>query len=189
MKNNLIWHSVTAVLRKRFLLLALLLLAIIASMALQLTPAFLIRRIIDQHFVTGQLAGVWSLAALYLLITSGSNVVEFSKVAFTTLIGQSILMDLRTKMAKRLTELPINYFLSTPTGDIMSRLTTDVMRLIICFLQVLSMFLPISSKLEGCWCLSTLWRHNCFGWKLWSFQSSTLPPTSLEKGFLFSKRR
>ncbi|MPM48695.1 putative ABC transporter ATP-binding protein [bioreactor metagenome] len=126
MKGNIIWQSVIDVLRKRFFLLLLLFLAIVFSMALQLTPAFLIRRIIDQHFVTGQLAGVWSLAALYLLVTSGSNVVEFSKVAFTTLIGQSILMDLRSKMAKRLTELPIDYFLSTPTGDIMSRLTTDV---------------------------------------------------------------
>lgn len=126
MENNLILHSVTTILRKRIFLLFLLLLAIIASMALQLTPAFLIRRIIDQHFATGQLSGVWPLAALYLLITSGANVVEFLKVAFTTLIGQSILKDLRAKMAKRLTELPINYFLSTPTGDIMSRLTTDV---------------------------------------------------------------
>ena len=126
MKGNIIWQSVIDVLRKRFFLLLLLFLAIVFSMALQLTPAFLIRRIIDQHFVTGQLAGVWSLAALYLLVTSGSNVVEFSKVEFTTLIGQSILMDLRSKMAKRLTELPIDYFLSTPTGDIMSRLTTDV---------------------------------------------------------------
>lgn len=126
MENNLILRSVTDVLRKRIFLLLLLLLAIIASMALQLTPAFLIRRIIDQHFSTGQLAGVWSLAALYLLITSGANVVEFLKVAFTTLIGQSILKDLRGKMAKRLSELPINYYLSTPTGDIMSRLTTDV---------------------------------------------------------------
>jgi ATP-binding cassette subfamily B protein len=126
MKNNLIWRSVTDVLRKRIFLLVLLLLAIVASMALQLTPAFLIRRIIDQHFVTGQLEGVWSLAVVYLLITSGSNVVEFLKVALTTLIGQSILMGLRTKMAKRLTELPIDYFLATPTGDIMSRLTTDV---------------------------------------------------------------
>lgn len=126
MRANVIFRAVTDVLRKKILLVILLVLSIAASMALQLTPAFIIRQIIDQNFEKGILQGVWQLAVLYLLVTSGSNVVEFLKVAFTTLLGQGILMDIRAKMSRRLAELPINYYVKTPTGDTMSRLTTDV---------------------------------------------------------------
>lgn len=126
MKNNVILRTVTNVLRQKILYAALLFLAIVASMALQLTPAFILRRIIDENFTKGILQGVWRLAFLYLLVTSGSNVAEFLKVAFTTLLGQNILLSIRSKMARRLSELPVNYYVKTPTGDIMSRLTTDV---------------------------------------------------------------
>lgn len=126
MKNNQIMNAVTEVLKKKYFLVILLLLSIIASMALQLTPPFILRKIIDENFAEGVIEGVWKLAAAYLLVTCGANFVEFLKVAMTTLLGQNILVKLRSKMSQRLRKLPINYFVNTPTGDTMSRLTTDV---------------------------------------------------------------
>lgn len=117
---------VTHVLYTKKLLVLLLVASIMASMVLQLSPAFILRHIIDQNFVKGITEGVWELAILYLLVISASNIVEFLKVAFTTLIGQKILMHIRLKMAERLSQLPINYYVKTPAGDTMSRLTADV---------------------------------------------------------------
>jgi len=126
MRNNAIKLMVTHVLYTKKLLVLLLVASIMASMVLQLSPAFILRHIIDQNFVKGITEGVWELAILYLLVISASNIVEFLKVAFTTLIGQKILMHIRLKMAERLSQLPINYYVKTPAGDTMSRLTADV---------------------------------------------------------------
>ena len=125
-KQGLIGHSVIRVFRSSWWLFALLAAAIAASISLQLIPAFLLRRIIDENFVKGILAGVWTLAAWYLLATAGANAVEFIKVVLTTILGQKILVQLRLLMAGRLAKLPMQYFVKTPTGEIMSRLTTDV---------------------------------------------------------------
>lgn len=125
-EQGFVGRSVLLVLRRNWWLLLLLVAAIIASIALQLIPAFILRRIIDDNFVSGVLAGVWMLAIWYLLATAGANLVEFCKVIITTLLGQKILVQLRLLMAKRLSQLPMRYFVKTPVGDIMSRLTTDV---------------------------------------------------------------
>lgn len=125
-RNNAIMQTVLLVLRKRMWIVLLLFLAIAASIALQLTPAFILRKIIDENFARGIMQGVWQLAFVYLLVTSGANIAEFFKVAFTTMLGQDILKSIRSKMAKRLAQLPMEYFVKTPTGDTMSRLTTDV---------------------------------------------------------------
>ena len=113
-------------LRRNWMPAALLLASILASMSLQLIPAFIIRQIIDENFTRGSLQGVWLLAAWYLAAQAGANAVEFLKALITTLLGQKILNRLRMLMSQRLSELPMRYFTHTPVGDVMSRLTTDV---------------------------------------------------------------
>lgn len=125
-KNGFIGSAAAFVLKRNWWLVALLLMAIAASMFLQLIPAFVIRRIVDENFAKGMLDGIWLLAAWYLAASAGANIVEFVKVILTTVLGQKILNRLRLLMAQRLSELPMKYFLNTPTGDVMSRLTTDI---------------------------------------------------------------
>ncbi len=125
-KQGFVSLSIKQVLHKSWWLFALLLGAIAASISLQLIPAFLLRKIIDDNFSNGTLTGVWKLATLYLLATAGTNIVEFLKIVLTTILGQQILVQLRLLMAKRLSELSMQYYTKTPTGEIMSRLTTDV---------------------------------------------------------------
>jgi len=125
-KQNVIFRTVTGVLKKNVFFAVLLVAAIVASVLLQLAPAFIIRQIVDVNFSKGILKGVWLLALYYLLVSAGGNVIEFVKVAITTVLGQKILMDLRRSMADRLSSLSMRYFVNTPVGDIMSRLTTDV---------------------------------------------------------------
>ena len=114
------------VLRDSWLLGILLLLTVIAGMMLQILPALLIRQIIDEHFSKGLFEGVWRLAGLYLGVTAGASAVEFIKVIVTTWLGQQVLLDVRGRMAQRLSRLSMGYFSGTPVGEVMSRLTTDV---------------------------------------------------------------
>lgn len=125
-KNDMIASAAVYVLKRNWWLPILLLAAILASMSLQLIPAFIIRQIIDENFAKGILQGVWLLAVWYLAASAGANIVEFIQVILTTFLGQKILNRLRMLMAQRLAELPMKYFINTPVGDVMSRLTTDV---------------------------------------------------------------
>ena len=125
-RDSMIFDAAVYVLKKNFVLFAVLLIAIAAAMALQVIPAFIIRRIIDENFSAGILDGVWRLAAWYLLVSAGSNTIEFIKVGITTFLGQHMLVRLRIQMSKRLAKLPMRYFTKTPVGETMSRITTDV---------------------------------------------------------------
>jgi len=125
-KKGFIASSVAHVLMENWLLAILLLAAIMASMSLQLLPAFLIRKIIDENFQNGMLAGVWILAVQYLLVMSGANLISICQGLITAVLGQKILNRIRFGMSKRLSALSIGHFVNTPVGDVMSRLTTDV---------------------------------------------------------------
>ncbi|MCL2678008.1 MAG: ABC transporter ATP-binding protein/permease [Clostridiales bacterium] len=125
-KTNFIGRPVGEVLRREWLLTALLAVFIVVSMFLHILPAFILRKIIDENFAQGLMSGVWLLAVWYLLVMAAGNVSEFLKVIITTALGQKILNRLRLLMSKRLSELSMRYFVKTPVGDAMSRLTTDV---------------------------------------------------------------
>lgn len=125
-KKRFILRSAIYVLSRNWWITLLLLITIVISMSLQLIPAFIIRRIIDENFSNGIMKGIWLLAAWYLLAQAGTNIVEFVKVILTAILGQKILNRLRILMSERLSKLPMKYFTDTPVGDIMSRLTTDV---------------------------------------------------------------
>jgi len=125
-RGGIIKDAAVYVLKKHFGLFVVLLIAIGTAMALQVLPAFLIRRIVDENFSAGILDGVWQLAVWYLLVSAGSNTIEFIKVVITTFLGQHMLVSLRIQMSKRLAKLPMRYFTKTPVGETMSRITTDV---------------------------------------------------------------
>ncbi len=124
--KNFIMSSAATVLKKQWLLVVVLVLAITATIYVQLVPTLILRSIIDDHFSAGVFEGVWVLGMWYMLASAGGKALEFIKVLVTTIIGQSILLEVRAAMSKRLTKLPMSYFVNTPVGEIMSRLTTDV---------------------------------------------------------------
>lgn len=125
-KRNEVLRAAGATLKRNIPLAVLLLAAVAGSIALQLLPAFLLQRIIDENFASGLFTGLWTLALLYALATSGVHFIEFLKVTFTTVLGQKILVEIRSRMEKRLARFSYDYYVHTPTGDIMSRLTADV---------------------------------------------------------------
>jgi len=124
--NRFITQSILSVLAKNWYYTLFLVISVLVSILLQLYPAFIMQRIIDVNFANGILEGVWRLALLYLLCSTGIHISSVLKVIITAVLGQKILNKIRMFMAKRLSELPMKYFTVTPVGEIMSRLTTDL---------------------------------------------------------------
>ena len=118
--------SLGAVLKQYWYLTVLLVIIITVSMSLQLLPALIIRRIVDYNFMSGLAEGIWKLALFYLLASLGSNAADLFKGIISIFLGQKILNRIRLDMSLRLSRLPLKYFINTPVGEIMSRLTTDV---------------------------------------------------------------
>lgn len=107
-------------------LFVLLLLTSAGVMAAELAPPLLLRQILDDYLKQNLTDGLLRLALLYLGALVLSSSLGFAQTMVTTTIGQNVLLDLRLLMARHLAKLPMRYYNTTPVGETMSRLTSDV---------------------------------------------------------------
>ena len=88
-------------------------------------PSLMIRQIID-HALQNRTDRLWQMAFLYLgalvLIAVSDLIREYGAMVF----GQKMLVQLRSQMLDRLRQLPMSYYLATPAGETLSRLTADI---------------------------------------------------------------
>lgn len=109
---------------------ALLIVAIVASAAVGLGPAYLLQRIVDDALPTA--AGGGSSSALNTLILV--MVVLVALGAFfgviqsylSNVIGQTVMFDLRRDLYRHLTGMSLRWFTSNRTGEVLSRVSNDV---------------------------------------------------------------
>ncbi len=100
--------------------------AIVAGVAFQLAQPVLVKRAIDLHIGTGDLAGVGRVALLYLGTLAGAFVAEFVQTATLQMLGQRIMYDLRRQVYDHLQRLDLAYYDRHPVGRLMTRVTSDV---------------------------------------------------------------
>ncbi len=105
---------------------ALAIAAIVAHSALQLAPPYLTKLVIDRYIPAGDLAGLSSLAALYLAILVVSFGLEFLQTWTMQATGQRIMFDLRMQVVGHLQRLDLKFYDRNPVGRLMTRVTTDV---------------------------------------------------------------
>ena len=103
-----------------------LLIALVAALDSYFT--FLGKRIIDDGILEGDVAIVYRLVYVYgsLILVQTAGVFGF--IYFCGLLGERIQYDLRQKMFSHLQDLSFSYFDRTPVGWIMSRVTSDSLR-------------------------------------------------------------
>lgn len=107
---------------------AALLLLIAVGAVLDLLPALLIKRIVDQ----AELAGAGSLGrvnqsfGLLLAAIVSSGLVGVATGYMNQTIGQGIMFRLRSDLHDHLQRLSVRFFTQTRTGEILSRVSTDV---------------------------------------------------------------
>ena len=100
--------------------------AIIAGAAGQLVQPILIKKAIDEHIATGQLAGLDTLALIFLAILVAGFAFEYLQTWTMQLTGQRIMFDLRMAIYGHLQRLDLGYYDRNPVGRLMTRVTSDV---------------------------------------------------------------
>src|SRR5215216_7942240 len=104
----------------------LIVIVILLGASLELVPPLLVKRIVDQHLTIRSANGLWTLAVLYLVATTGVQGLAFLTSYLTALTAQGALKDLRVRLYRHLQRLPLSYYDQTPLGDTISRCTADI---------------------------------------------------------------
>lgn len=120
------WAALDPILRPWRGTLALVATALVAARMLDLAPALVVRRVVDDHLAPGRAEGLLALGLLYLGTVVAAPALNFVAVYLTAVVAQDALRALRVRLAAHLQRLPLGYYDRTPLGDTISRCTADV---------------------------------------------------------------
>ena len=107
-------------------LLAGALAALALGTACQLAGPYIIKIVIDRHVTPGILPGMAGWVLLYLVALAGAMGFLFLQMYAVSVLGQRVILAIRAEMFSRVQRLPVAWFDRTPTGRLMTRLTSDV---------------------------------------------------------------
>ena len=106
--------------------LTLVALCMVIARALELVPALIVQRVVDQHLAPRRPDGLLALGLLYLASVVAAQAVNFVAIYLTAIGAQNGLRALRVRLAGHLQRLPLSYYDRSPIGDVISRCTADV---------------------------------------------------------------
>ncbi|MBA4392435.1 MAG: antibiotic ABC transporter ATP-binding protein [Desulfobacca sp.] len=93
---------------------------------LDLVPPYLTKQAIDRHILTGDMAGLSSLALLLLLILALNFGLQYIQVMVLERLGQQVMHTLRLKLFSHILSLPLSFFQHNPIGKLVTRVTNDI---------------------------------------------------------------
>ena len=125
--SNQLWRLLTLVRPYRWQLVVALIAVVIAS-GLGLVFPSVIGQLVDSAFGDANGGtGTLNRIALFLFgIFAVQAVFDYFRTYFLALVGEGVVADLRTKLYTHLLRLPVKFFDNRKTGEITSRLTSDV---------------------------------------------------------------
>lgn len=94
--------------------------------AAKLAQPYILKLAIDNHLVAGRMAGLPLLAAWFLLLILAESLLTYLEVYLLQYMGQKVMQDLRMELFSHVQRLPAAFFDRTPTGSLVTRLTSDV---------------------------------------------------------------
>ena len=100
--------------------------AIVGHSCLELAPPYLTKIAIDRYIPAEDLAGLGTMAALYLVALIASFMLEYLQTWTMQATGQQIMFDMRMQMVEHLQRLDLRFYDRNPVGRLMTRVTTDV---------------------------------------------------------------
>src|SRR5436190_10701392 len=91
------------------------------------TWPFSVRRVYLQDFLPIHTRNAWAMVAFAMIaVTIIKGLAEFFATYFTNYVGHSAVMDLRNRLYSQLIKQSLAFFTSTPTGRLMSAITSDI---------------------------------------------------------------
>ncbi|MGY0781898.1 ABC transporter transmembrane domain-containing protein [Azospirillum argentinense] len=106
--------------------LIMMLILIVVSSALGIASPFLLRAIIDDALPNGNLGFLALLAGSLIALACLGTVIGVLQVAITSRVGQAIMHDLRVRVYAHLQSLSLGFFMTTRTGEVQSRIASDI---------------------------------------------------------------
>lgn len=99
---------------------------VLIGVVLGLLPPLWLQIIIDEGITKSDLGVVTTYSLLTVVITLIAASLTLAYGWLAVLIGQNIMRDLRGKLFRHLQRMPLSFFTSTRTGDIQTRMISDV---------------------------------------------------------------
>ncbi|MBK7816118.1 MAG: ABC transporter ATP-binding protein [Sphingobacteriaceae bacterium] len=90
-------------------------------------------------FIKGKAGALMLICAMVFVITFFKNISRYMAMFFIAPIRNGVVRDLRNKMHKKALDLPLSYYSDEKKGDLMSRMTADVMEIEWSIMQTLEM--------------------------------------------------
>lgn len=106
--------------------IAIALLLLVATAALQVLTPYLVKIAIDRYITNHDLAGLTRIAGLYLLVLVVEMFLAYCQVYIMQMTGQYIMYDMRVQIFSHLQTRELNFFHKNPVGRLMTRVTNDV---------------------------------------------------------------
>jgi len=101
-------------------------LLLLVDVALELAPGFVWMHIVDQVIIKRDLSTLPSAVGALVGIALAETVVSRSRRLMIEASAQGFVFDLRQALFAKLARLPLGYFNESRTGDLMSRVSSDV---------------------------------------------------------------
>ncbi|TDI40913.1 MAG: ABC transporter ATP-binding protein [Acidobacteria bacterium] len=99
---------------------------VLAASALKLVGPILTKIVIDDYIAVGNLSGLSTIAAIYILALVLQFVVSYFQIYIMNMAGQRVLADMRGEIFSHLQKLQSSFFDRNPVGRLVTRVTTDV---------------------------------------------------------------
>ncbi|AJE04609.1 ABC transporter ATP-binding protein [Geobacter pickeringii] len=96
------------------------------SAAVRLAQPWLLKVAIDGHIVSGRMEGLPLVAAGFFALIVAESLLTFLEAWLLQYLGQRVMFDLRLELFSHVQRLPVPFFDRTPTGSLVTRLTSDV---------------------------------------------------------------
>src|SRR5918993_769982 len=100
--------------------------AIIVVAVIGLANPFLPKLVIDEAMPNRDLSRLYLYVGLMIALPILTGLIGVGQTYLNTVIGQSVMQDLRNALYGHLQRMPLRFFTTTRTGEIQARLSSDV---------------------------------------------------------------
>ena len=147
----------------RLLFIGTLLLAIISAPISMLRPR-VINIMVDDYIIENDLPGLYKMALVFVGVMLLTVVFRYLLIYYSSLLGQSVIKDLRSKVFDQITSLRMRYFDQTAIGKSTTRTINDIETINTVFTQgiitmladILGIFAALGLMFYASWKLTLL---------------------------------
>lgn len=128
-KPSLDWVLLKRVLKlampfKRLFILCLVLAVILAP--LNTASPWLINQIVDNYVFQSDVQGLLMMCGVFVGVLIVTGLLQYVFIYLTSLLGQSVIKDLRVSVFKHIVQLKLRFFDQTPIGTVTTRTINDI---------------------------------------------------------------